>query len=198
MKTSLLICFSLGIAIPISATEAILCPETLSDHSAGWTGLSFHNEIQQRDCHSQLSDALKAQGGSNEVLSHAVYHQILAGESFRDIPLWPDKHDDWVEPHEWYDYVEVFLPALKAAEKSWDEGFKGGVKHDFAVGWTQTVLDGDFWINEYRNRTGRITGIKSYLALPGLVFIFLLLIEAFIDRLGLLKGWRFFYRYKYR
>ena len=188
----------LGSSVAVSASEALPCSETLSDHKAEWTELFIHNDLQSRACHSGLSDELKALSGSNAVLSHAVYHQILAGESFRNIPLWPNSHKDWIEPYEWYNYTKVFLPALKAAEESWDEGFEeGGEKHDFAVGWTQTVLDGDFWINEYRNRTGRFTGLKSYLALPGLIFIILVLIEAKLESLGLLKGKRYLTRYVY-
>ncbi|WP_427454804.1 hypothetical protein [Litorimonas sp. WD9-15] len=174
------------------------CAETPRDHQSDWTVLPEHVQMQSRFCHSQLSDALKAGAETNERLSHAVYHQILAGESFRDIPLWPDKHEGWVKSYEGYDYTNVFSSALEAADDSWDQGFEDGGKHDFAVGWTQTVTEDDFRINDYRNRTGNITGVKSYLVIPGLILIFLVLTEAIIDRLGLFPGMRFFYRYKYR
>jgi len=187
-----------GLCWSALAGETGTCPESVANHQTEWTALSFHNEMQSRQCHSLLSNVLKAQGGSNEKLAHAVYHQILAGESFRNIWGWPDKHKDWAGSYEGYNYMKVFWPALEAAEKSWDEGFEGGVKHDFAIGWTHAVTEDDFWINDYRNRTGRVTAIKSYLVLPGLILIFLLLIEALIDRLGFLPRWRFFYRYKYR
>lgn len=188
--------FICGFSVSAQAADDNTCTEVAAVHQLEWTDLSVHTAIQSRKCHSRLSDTLKAQGGSNERLSHAVYHQILAGEGFRNIPLWPDKHKDWVGGYEGYDYVEVFLPALQAAENSWDAGFEGGVKHDFAIGWTHTVTEDDFWINEYRNRTGRLTGFKSYFVLPGLFLFLLVLIESLIHRLGWLPGWRFFYPYK--
>lgn len=132
------------------------------------------------------------------MLSHAVYHQILAGESFRTIPFWPDKHEDWVGAYDGYDYAAVFWPALKAARKSWDEGFEGGVKHDFAIGWTQTVTEDDWRINDFRERTGWLTGLGHYLVLPGMFFIVLALIESLLNRFGWFPKLRLFYRKKQR
>ena len=150
--------------------------------------------MESRDCHSQLSDELKAQGGSNDVLSHAVYHQILAGESFRDIPMWPDKHEDWVYDYQDFDYAAIFKPALDAAKESWDEGYEeGGTRHDFAVGWTETVTRNDYRIKDYRNRTGQFMGIKRYLGWPVLILVILTLIEKFIASRGQFPRLRFFY-----
>ena len=197
--SSLVVLIWIGSSVSALASEVSPCSETLLDHTLEWTILPFHEGMETRNCHSQLSDALKAKSGSNEVLSHAVYHQILAGESFQNIPMWPDKHEDWVDHYQGYNYAAIFKPALDAAKEAWDKGYEqGGARHDFVVGWTRAVLDDDFRINEYRNRTGGFTGLKSYMTLPGLIFILLVLMEGLIDRLGWLKGYRFFYRDKYR
>ena len=173
------------------AAEMPLCSETVEFHEMDWTALPVHKEKQSRDCHSHLSDALKAKANTNEMLSHAVYHQILAGESFRTIPLWPDKHEDWVSSYDGYYYTPVFWPALKAAKASWDEGFEGGVKHDFAVGWTQTVTETDFEIN---TRPLRYMAVKTYMALPTLLLIVLFFIEVLMDRFGWFPRCRLLHR----
>jgi len=180
------------------AAEGPSCEESVEAHRANWISLPSHDVMQSRECHSRLSDSLKAKAGTNDMLSHAVYHQILAGESFRKIPLWPDKHKDWIGAYDGFDYTAVFWPALEAAERSWDEGFEGGVKHDFAIGWTKTITETDFGINEYRNRTGGMTGLGHYLVLPVIFFTILALIEALFVRLGLFSGLRMFYRNKSR
>lgn len=161
-----------------------------------WAELHVHKEMQSRDCHSRLSDALKAQGGSNEVMSHAVYHQIMSGKSFRKIPLWPDKHRDWDRSYDGYDYFQIFWPALNAAEKSWDEGFEGGVKHDFAIGWTLAILEEDFEINDARSRGYWGRGIKTYLVIPVLILFFLILLDALFVRFGWFPSFRPFERMK--
>jgi len=190
--------FLSGLFTVSAVAEMQSCVEKVEFQQMDWTELSIHNEFQSRDCHSRFSAALKAKADTNEMLSHAVYHQILAGESFRKIPLWPNKHEDWIGSYDEYYYAAVFRPAIKAADESWEKGFNGGVKHDFAVGWTLAVLEGDFKINDERNRTGRNFAVKAYMGLPGLLLIILVLTESLIDRLGLFPGRRFFYRYKYR
>lgn len=187
-----------GISSITNAAEIPLCPETVGFHEADWTELPIHKGLQSRDCHSRLSDLLKAKAATNKMLSHAAYHQILAGESFRTIPLWPDKHEDWISSYDGYDYAAIFFPALKEAKESWDEGFEGGVKHDFAIGWTQTILETDAGINEYRIRTGGMTGFGHYLVLPGIFFILLALTEAIFNRFGWFLGYRLFFRTKNR
>ena len=193
------IIYALGAFNSSASAEILPCSEAIEFHQLDWKTLPVHNDILSRECHSKLSHALKANADTNEMLSRAVYHQILAGKSFRKIPLWPDKHKDWVGAYDGYDYLAVFLPAIKAARESWEAGFdSGGYKHDFAIGWTLAVLKKDFEINETRNRTGRFTNLKNHLVLPGLILIFLVLIEALIDRFGWLPKIRLFYRYKYR
>lgn len=189
-----LIAFAVGLSLPTTAAEKSSCAETVEFHQINWTGLPIHKIMQSRNCHSQLSDALKMDASTNEMLSHAVYHQILAGESFRKIPLWPDKHDDWDGTYGGYSYTSVFLPALKAARESWDDGFEGGVKHDFAIGWTQTITESDFEINHDYIQTGRKSVARGHLLIPGLVLVLMILIEALFNRYGWFPNLRLFYR----
>lgn len=194
--SSVLTVFLLGLSMISKAAELQPCTETTKYHQTGWMQLSIHNQPQSRDCHSQLSDALKEKATTNEMLSHAVYHQILAGESFQTIPFWPDKHEDWMGFYDGYDYSAVFRPAINAAEKSWGEGFNGGVKHDFVVGWTLTVTDGDFRNNDYRNRTGQILNVKSYIVWPGIILFLLVSIEAIFNKFGWFPRVRLYHRNK--